>query len=66
MYILKVIKSKFTVDVLAIREGLAGPDSLMLLLPNYVCILTVYDKVYERIRSDMITAVLVAVVNPHF
>lgn len=66
MYILKVIKSKFTLDVLAIRDGLAGPDGLMLLLANYFRILTVYDKVYKRIKSDTITAVFVAVVNPHF
>lgn len=47
------------------KVGLAGPDSLMLLLPNCVYTLTAYDKVYERIRSDIIIAVLAAVVNPH-
>lgn len=38
----------------------------MVLLPNCLRILTIYDKVYERIRSDIITAVFVGVVNPHF
>lgn len=36
MHILKVIKSKFTLDVLAIREDLDGPDGLMLLLAAVV------------------------------